>query len=84
MGEMTPGTKSIFALQSTNYSLVPNDLIRRLAERVFPKHKLDVRYTDRGEFSRNLISPTEINISIQKGLKDELYRTMIINNSVVC
>lgn len=81
MGEMTPGTKSIFALQSTDYSLVPNDLIRRLAERVFPKHKLDVRYTDRGEFSMNLILPKEINISTQKGLKDELYRTMIINNS---
>ena len=81
VGEMKEGQKSIFAIQSEDYSLVPNSLIRRLAEQSFPKHEINVRFTDRGEFSINLILPDEINMSSKKGHADRLYKTMIINNS---
>jgi hypothetical protein len=81
VGEMTPGIKSIFALQSDEYSLVPNEVLRRVAENSFPGHTLDVRYTDRGEFTLNLILPDEVNISAEPGQVDRLYKTMIINNS---
>ncbi|MFD1470228.1 hypothetical protein ACFQ48_18520 [Hymenobacter caeli] len=81
VGEMKEGQKSIFALQSEDYSLVPNALIRRLAEQSFPKHEMNVRFTDRGEFSINLILPDEINIVSKPGHADRLYKTMIINNS---
>ncbi|MBT9394413.1 hypothetical protein KLP40_14675 [Hymenobacter sp. NST-14] len=84
VGEMTPGQSSIFALQSKDYTLIPNALIRKVAESVFPDHQLDVRYTSRGDFSISLILPEEINITSQAGdttVSDRLQKTMIINNS---
>lgn len=81
VGEVTEGTKSIFALQSADYSLVPNALLRKVAEQCFPEHTVDIRYTAKGEFSINLILPDEINISEKPGHVDRLYKSMIINNS---
>lgn len=84
VGEQTLGKKSIFALQSAEYSLVPNELLRRVAEREFPNHNLDVHFTHQGEFSINLILPDEINIFSKSGdtkTVDRLYKSMILNNS---
>jgi hypothetical protein len=80
VGEMTPGEQSIFALQSEDYTLIPNALIRRVAEATFPGHSLDVRYTPRGDFSISLILD-EIDVVHQPGFEDRLRKTMIINNS---
>jgi hypothetical protein len=80
VGEMTPGERSIFALQSEEYTLIPNELIRRVADATFPSHELDVRYTPRGDFSISLILD-EINVVHQPGFEDRLSKTMIINNS---
>ncbi|MBF9144377.1 hypothetical protein [Hymenobacter properus] len=81
IGEMSPGHKSIFALQSAEYSLVPNELLRRVADEHFAGHKLDVRYTAQGEFSITLILPTEIAIQSANGPADILSHSLIINNS---
>jgi hypothetical protein len=81
VGEMQEGRKSIFALQSEDYSLIPNKLIRDVATRCFPTHEVNARYTDRGEFSISLILPDEINIATKNEHRDRLYKTMIINNS---
>jgi hypothetical protein len=76
--------KHIFAFQSNDYSLIPNSLLRDVAETCLPNHRLDVRYNDRGEFNLNLILPDEINITsgtASKQVEDRLFKSIILNNS---
>jgi hypothetical protein len=84
VGTMGDNTKQIFAFQSSEYSLIPNALLREVAERCLPNHKLDARYNDRGEYTLNLILPDEINITSGSGnkqVKDRLFKSLMMNNS---
>ena len=84
VGELPDGTKNIFALQSGEYSLIKNELLREAAELYLPEHTIDASFTPQGEFSINLILPDEINISSgsnKSKVEDRLYKSMIINNS---
>lgn len=84
VGELPDGTKNIFALQSGEYSLIKNELLREAAELYLPEHTIDASFTPQGEFSINLILPDEINISsgsAKSKVEDRLYKSMIINNS---
>lgn len=81
VGELPDGTKNIFAMQSGEYSLIKNEVLREAAELYLPEHSIDASFTPQGEFSINLILPDEINIASKKGHADRLYKTMIINNS---
>jgi hypothetical protein len=84
VGELPDGTKNIFALQSGEYSLIKNELLREAAEIYLPDHTIDASFTPQGEFSINLILPDEINISSgsnKSKVEDRLYKSMIINNS---
>lgn len=84
VGSMEDDTKHIFAFQSNDYSLIPNSLLREVAESCLPNHRLDARYNDRGEFNLNLILPDEINITsgtASKQVEDRLFKSIILNNS---
>ena len=84
VGDMGEAGKQVFAFQSADYSLIPNELLREVAERCLPNHRLDVRYNDRGEFNLNLILPDEINITsgtANHQTQDRLYKSIILNNS---
>lgn len=84
VGEMKAGEQTIFALQSVEYTLIPNQLVREVAEQYLPGHKLDASFNSRGEFSLNLIMPDEINEMKTQGnskVRDRLFRSVIINNS---
>jgi hypothetical protein len=84
VGELPDGTKNIFAMQSGEYSLIKNEVLREAAELYLPEHTIDASFTPQGEFSINLILPDEINISSGSAnakVKDRLYKSMIINNS---
>ncbi len=84
VGEMQPGRQTIFALQSGEYTLIPNQLVRDVAEKELPGHRLDVSYNSRGEFSINLIMPdevSEIRTEGQSKVKDRLFRSLMIANS---
>jgi hypothetical protein len=84
VGEITPGQPRIFALQSNEYTLIPNSLLREVADEQLPGHKLSATYNSRGEFCLSLIMPDQIN-EIATGAKsqvhDRLFRSLIINNS---
>lgn len=84
VGTLPDDTKNIFAMQSRDYSLIKNELLREVAEQCLPEHSIDASFTPQGEFSINLILPDEINISSlseNTKIKDRLYKSMIINNS---
>jgi hypothetical protein len=84
VGEMTPGRKTIFAMQSGEYTLIPNKLVREVADRELPGHKLSASFTDRGEFSLSIVMPDEVSEIATTGnsqVRDRLFRSLIINNS---
>lgn len=78
------GEPTIFALQSGEYTLIPNSLVREVAEQHLPGHRLSALYTRRGEFSLSLIMPDEISEVMTNGtsqVRDRLFHSVIINNS---
>lgn len=84
VGELPDGTKNIFAMQSGEYSLIKNEVLREAAELYLPGHTIDASFTPQGEFSINLILPDEVNISSHSAntkVVDRLYKSIIINNS---
>lgn len=84
VGEVTPGQQTIFAMQSGEYTLIPNQLVRDVAERELPGHRLSASFTDRGEFALSLIMPDEVSEVATDGkskVRDRLFRSLIINNS---
>ena len=84
VGEPVPGKQSILAIQSAEYSLIPNQLLREVAEAVVPGHRLSFRASLRGEFSISLIMPTEVGGVVPGGdgdVKDRIYRSILLNNS---
>ncbi|MDF7815562.1 MULTISPECIES: hypothetical protein [Hymenobacter] len=84
IGEVTPGQKTIFAMQSGEYTLIPNTLVREVAEQQLPGHSLRASFTDRGEFCLSIIMPDEINdvaTTDNSKVRDRLFRSLIINNS---
>ena len=83
VGELN-GLPTIFALQSADYTLIPNSLVREVAEQQLPGHRLDASFNSRGEFSLNLIMPdeiSEIKTQGQSKVQDRLFRSLIISNS---
>jgi hypothetical protein len=76
IGETRVGHKDIFALQSKEYSLIPNELIRSTIDDCLSDYSLDIRYTTQGEFSITIILPDKVSIG-----SEQLYKSIIINNS---
>jgi hypothetical protein len=76
VGETGIRHKSIFALQSKDYSLIPNQLIRSVIDECMQDYSLDIRYTTQGEFSITIILPDRVNMG-----SEQLYKSLIINNS---
>jgi hypothetical protein len=75
-GETRAGHKDIFALQSKEYSLIPNQLIRSIVDECISGYSLDIRYTTQGEFSITIILPDQVSMG-----SEQLYKSLIINNS---
>ena len=70
------GKPTIYAIQSKDYSIVPNSLLREVIQTQIPKHEISIIHNGVGEFSINVITPNELKIGDEK-----LYRNLIINNS---
>lgn len=66
----------VYAIQSSDYSIVPNDLLRDVITSHIPKHEVKVKFTNTGEFNISIITPDEIKVG-----NERLYRNLIINNS---
>ena len=84
VAEQVPGITSILAIQSKEYSLIPNSLLREVAEQVLPGHRLNATASAKGEFAMHLIMPTELNGIVPGGngeVKDKMYRSIMLHNS---
>jgi hypothetical protein len=76
VGEGEPGSFQVFALQGKDYSLIPNKVLREVVDSCIPDYKLDIHYSDRGEFSIAIILPQPVRIG-----EEQVYKTLILNNS---
>ncbi|GAB4019418.1 hypothetical protein GCM10028808_57100 [Spirosoma migulaei] len=76
VGSPATGKPTIYAIQSEDYSVVPNELLRDVVNSRIPQYEISVRYTDIGEFNINIITPDEVSVGSER-----LYRNLIINNS---
>ena len=73
------GQRTIYAVQSNEYTIVPNSLLRDTITDLIPDHRLDVRYLPSGEFAINVIvDGQQFAIGSER---DTLSRTLIFNNS---
>ena len=76
VGESDPGRFQVFALQGKDYSLIPNQLIRKVVDSCIEDYTLDIYYSDRGEFSITIILPEQVSVG-----EERLFKSLIINNS---
>ena len=76
VGQPFRGTKTIFGIQSADYAIIPNILIREVVDKLFSDYKLEIKYTSTGEFSINIIFPEQLSIGGER-----LQRSMILTNS---
>ncbi|WP_439581942.1 hypothetical protein [Dyadobacter bucti] len=76
VGQPAGGRKMIFGIQSTDYDIIPNILIREVVDKLFREYDLQIKYTTTGEFSISIILPQELSIGGER-----LQRSMILTNS---
>jgi hypothetical protein len=76
VGQPAGGRKTIFGIQSADYAIIPNTLIREVVDQLFRDYTLEIKYTTTGEFSINVILPQQLAIG-----GEQLQRSMIITNS---
>lgn len=66
----------VYAVQSSDYSIIPNELLRNVVTSHIPKHEVKIKFTNTGEFNISIITPDEIKVG-----NERLFRNLIINNS---
>ncbi|KAA5541982.1 hypothetical protein [Adhaeribacter rhizoryzae] len=76
VGFMPDGTQHIFALQSNEYTLIPNDLLRSVVNTVATNYEIDTRFSSGGDFCINIIMPDSLKVG-----NERIYKNLIINNS---
>ncbi|WP_181308338.1 hypothetical protein [Rufibacter sp. XAAS-G3-1] len=76
VGAMPDGTQHVFALQSDEYTLIPNELLREVVNSVAPEYVLDARFTPLGDFGINIVLPDSLNVGPER-----IYKNLIITNS---
>lgn len=67
--------KTIFGIQSTGYTIIPNEMIRQAVDSLFSQYELQIKHTITGEFSISIILPEELPIGGER-----LKRSIIITN----
>lgn len=76
VGEPFGERKTIFGIQSADYSIIPNILIREVIDKLYAEYSLQIKYTSTGEFSISIILPHELTIG-----GESLQRSLILTNS---
>lgn len=76
VGQLPGGRKTLFGIQSADYTIIPNQAIRDVVDEVIPDYQLLIKYTTTGEFSINIILPTSLSVG-----SELLQRSLIITNS---
>lgn len=76
VGKPDGGRKTIFGIQSADYAIIPNAVIREVVDELFPSYTLQIKYTTTGEFSITIIFPEELSVG-----GELLHRSLILTNS---
>ncbi|MEO6686120.1 MAG: hypothetical protein ABIN24_09145 [Dyadobacter sp.] len=76
VGQPDGGRKTIFGIQSADYSIIPNAAIRDVVNELLDDYTLQIKHTTTGEFSISIILPEELSIGGEK-----LHKSLILTNS---
>lgn len=76
VGELPGGRKTVFGIQSADYAIIPNVLIREVVDRLFKNYTLQIKHTSTGEFSISIVLPHQVSIGGEK-----VQRSIILTNS---
>ncbi|MGX5856010.1 hypothetical protein ACWKW6_20330 [Dyadobacter jiangsuensis] len=76
VGEPDIGRKSVFGIQSADYTIIPNSLIREVVDRLVPSYSIRAKHTSTGEFSISIILPGALRVG-----GEQLQQSMILTNS---
>ncbi|WP_420149549.1 hypothetical protein [Spirosoma sp.] len=76
VGQLRGGRKTLFGIQSADYTIIPNRAIQEVVDELIPDYQLLIKHTNTGEFSISIILPTSISVG-----NEQLQRSLTITNS---
>ncbi len=76
VGQPTGGRKTLYGIQSADYSIIPNRAIREVVDELVTDYQLLIKHTNTGEFSISIILPATISVG-----EELLQRSLTITNS---
>lgn len=76
VGQLPGGRKTLFGIQSADYTIIPNEAIREVIEELIPEYHLLIKHTNTGEFSISIILPASLAVG-----NEVLQRSLTITNS---
>lgn len=76
VGQLAGGRKTLFGIQSADYTIIPNSAIREVVDELIPAYQLLIKHTNTGEFSISIILPASLSVG-----SELLQRSLTITNS---
>ena len=76
VGQPAGGRKTLFGVQSADYTIIPNESIREVIDELIPEYELLIKHTNTGEFSISIILPASLPVG-----DEVLQRSLTIANS---
>lgn len=76
VGQIPRGRKTLFGIQSADYTFLPNTAIRQVIDELIPDYQLVAKYTVTGEFSICIVLPTTVQIG-----GEAIHRSLTLTNS---
>ena len=76
VGHIPGGRKTLFAIQSADYTIVPNAAIREVIDELVPEYQLVVKHTSTGEFSICIVLPATVPVG-----GEAIHRSLTMTNS---
>jgi len=76
IGQLPGGRKTVYGIQSGDYTIIPNQAIREVVDELIGDYSLQIKHTTTGEFFICVILPQETWVGPEK-----LHRSLILTNS---
>ena len=76
VGQLAGGRKTLFGIQSADYTIIPNRAIQEVVDELIPDYQLLIKHTNTGEFSISIILPASLLVGTE-----QLQRSLTITNS---
>jgi len=76
VGQNPGGRKTLFGIQSADYTIVPNAAIREVIDELVPEYQLVAKHTVTGEFSISIVLPSTVQIG-----GEAIHRSLTLTNS---